>query len=130
MSWVALATARYEEMRLFYGRTLGCAIVDEWDRPGARATVFDLNGLRLEVLDATRERGLAPGEPGDRVHLVLEVDDVDAFRRDHRLGGPEPVDTSWGARVLSLRDPDGLPVTVLARRPGDEAAPRPPTPTA
>jgi catechol 2,3-dioxygenase-like lactoylglutathione lyase family enzyme len=126
VSWVALVTTRYDEMCVFYGRTLGCPVVDGWDRPGARATVFDLRGLRLEVLDGTRERSGALGDPKDRVHLVLEVEDVDAFRR--RLGeAPEPRDTSWGARILRLRDPDGIPVSVLAWRPGGE---RPPTPTA
>ena len=126
MSWVALATSRYDEACAFYGRTLGCPVVDGWDRPGARATVFDLTGLRLEILDATREKAMALGDPKDRVHLVLEVEDVDAFAR--RLGeAPEPQGTSWGARILRLRDPDGIPVTVLSRRPGGS---RPPAPTA
>lgn len=126
MSWVALSTARYDEACAFYGGTLGCPVVDGWDRPAGRATVFDLAGLRLEVLDATRERAMPLGDPKDRVHLVLEVKDLDAFRR--RLGGeaPETHDTSWGARILRLRDPDGIPVTVLAWTPLGE---RPPTPT-
>lgn len=127
MSWVALATARYEETCAFYGSTLGCPVVDGWDRPAGRATVFDLGGMRLEVLDATRESAMPLGDPKDRVHLVLEVEDMDAFRR--RIPGQalEPHDTSWGARVLKLRDPDGIAVTVLAWKPGGS---RPPTPTA
>jgi catechol 2,3-dioxygenase-like lactoylglutathione lyase family enzyme len=127
VGWVALATARYEEACAFYGTTLGCPVVDGWDRPGARATVFDLGGMRLEVLDAAREGKMALGDPKDRVHLVLEVSDVDAFRRRLRGEAPEPHDTSWGARLLRLRDPDGIPVTVLAPRRGGA---RPPTPTA
>jgi catechol 2,3-dioxygenase-like lactoylglutathione lyase family enzyme len=126
VSWVALATARYEAACAFYGRTLGCPVVDGWDRPGARATVFDLGGMRLEVLDATREKAMALGDPKERVHLVYEVPDVDAVRK--RCGeAPEPQDTSWGARLLRLRDPDGIPVTVLAWKPGRS---RPPAPTA
>ena len=127
MSWVALATTRYDAVRAFYGTTLGCPVVDGWDRPGARATVFDLNGLRLEILDATREKAMALGDPKDRVHLVLEVEDVDAFRRRHAGEAPEPQATSWGARILRLRDPDGIPVTVLSWRPGSSG---PPAPTA
>ena len=126
MSWVALATARYEETCAFYGKILGCPVVDGWDQPAGRATVFDLSGLRLEVLDASREPRMTLGDPQDRVHLVLEVGDVDAFRR--KLSGevPEPLDTSWGARVLRLRDPDGIAITILAWRPGGS---RPPAPT-
>jgi catechol 2,3-dioxygenase-like lactoylglutathione lyase family enzyme len=127
VSWVALATARYEETCAFYGATLGCPVVDGWERPSARATVFDLSGLRLEVLDASRERTAALGDPKDRIHLVLEVADVNAFRRRMQGEAPEPRDTSWGARILQLRDPDGIPVTVLAWRAG---GPCPPLPTA
>lgn len=127
MSWVALATTRYEAMCAFYGTTLGCPVVDGWERPSARATVFDLQGMRLEVLDAGRGKGILLGDPKDRVHLVLEVEDADAFRRSIKGEAPEPHDTSWGARILPLRDPDGIPVTVLAWRPG---GPRPPAPTA
>ncbi|MCK6458471.1 MAG: VOC family protein [Planctomycetes bacterium] len=126
MSWVALATTRYEEACAFYGTTLGCPVVDGWDRPAARVTVFDLNGLRLEVLDARRERAMALGDPKDRVQLVLQVADVDAFRGRIKGEAPEPHETSWGARILQLRDPDGIPVTVLAWRPGGS----PPAPTA
>jgi catechol 2,3-dioxygenase-like lactoylglutathione lyase family enzyme len=127
VSWVALATARYDEVCAFYGETLGCPVVDGWDRPAGRATVFDLNGMKLEVLDATRERSMPLGDPEQRVHLVLEVSDVDAFRRRFQGEAPEPHDTSWGARVLPLEDPDGIPVTVLSWRPGGAT---PPTPTA
>ncbi|HEX5137545.1 MAG TPA: VOC family protein [Planctomycetota bacterium] len=127
MSWVALATRRYDAVCAFYGTTLGCPVVDGWDRPSARATVFELNGMRLEVLDASRERAVALGDPKDRVHLVLEVANVDAFRSGIKGEVPEPHDTSWGARVLPLRDPDGIPVTVLAWTKGGT---RPPAPTA
>jgi catechol 2,3-dioxygenase-like lactoylglutathione lyase family enzyme len=127
VSWVALLTARYDEMCAFYGTTLGCPVVDGWERPSGRATVFDLKGMRLEILDASRERAMALGEPKDRLHLVLEVEDVDAFRRRIKGEVPEPRETSWGARTLTLRDPDGIPVTVLAWRPGGT---RPPAPTA
>lgn len=128
MSWVALATARYDEACSFYGKTLGCPVVDGWDQPAGRATVFDLgNGMRLEILDASREKAMTLGDPKDRVHLVVEVADVDAFRKRIRGEAPEPHDTSWGARILKLRDPDGIAVTVLSWKPG---GPRPPTPTA
>jgi len=76
--------------------------------------VFDLGGLRLEILDNGREASrLRLGEAADRIHLVLEVGDVDAVWR--RLGGPAPAPrvAPWGARLFQIRDPDGVPVTVL-----------------
>jgi len=125
VSRVALATTRYEAMCAFYGTTLGCPVIDGWERPDARATVFDLRGLRLEILDAGREKGIPLGDPKDRVNLVLEVEDVDAFRGRIMGEAPEPRETSWGARILQLRDPDGIPVTVLAWRPGGSRPPAP-----
>jgi catechol 2,3-dioxygenase-like lactoylglutathione lyase family enzyme len=127
VGWVALATSRYDEACAFYGGTLGRPVADSWDRPSGRATVFDMGGYRLEVLDVSRERAIALGDPKDRLHLVVEVEDVDVFRRERLGEAPEPHDTSWGARILRLRDPDGIPVTVLSWRPGGL---RPPTPTA
>lgn len=127
MSWVALATTRYDETCAFYDKTLGCAVVDGWDQPAGRATVFDLGGMKLEILDASREKAMPLGDPKDRVHLVIEVTDVDAFRKKIKGEAAEPHDTSWGARILRLRDPDGIAVTVLSWKPGGA---RPPTPTA
>jgi len=112
---LALATHRFEESCRFYGELLGCAVLDGWDRPGARARVFDLFGVRLEVLDAERESGMRPGAPGDLVHLVVECEDLAAMRGRLRVDAPEPVATSWGARLFALRDPDGIAVTFLQR---------------
>jgi catechol 2,3-dioxygenase-like lactoylglutathione lyase family enzyme len=114
VSYVALATRQFEALTDFYGKALGFAVLRQWDRPNSRGCVFDLNGLKLEILDATRERtALEPGPAGDRVHLVIEVADVDAACRDLVIDVPSPVTTSWGARTFSLRDPDGTPVHYL-----------------
>lgn len=116
MSYIALATERYEEMVRFYGETLGFAAARGWDRPGARGRVFDLGGgLRLEILDAVgQKRPLTLGPADDRCHIVVEVPDVDAARAALRIAAaPEPVTTSWGARLFQLRDPDGVSVWFL-----------------
>ena len=114
MSFIALATRRYAEVVDFYGTALGFPAVRSWDRPRGRGCVFDLGGLKLEILDALREQ--APqqlGDPGERVNVVVEVDDLDAMRSRLPIATPEPFATSWGARLFSLRDPDGIPVWFL-----------------
>jgi catechol 2,3-dioxygenase-like lactoylglutathione lyase family enzyme len=78
MNYVAMATARFDEVIRFY-TNLGFKKVRGWDRPNGRGQVLELGGL-----DDTRG------------HLPIET--------------PEPVDTSWGARLLKLRDPDGIRV--------------------
>ena len=115
MSYVALATDAFDEVVRFYGDLLGFPIVAKWDRANGRGRRFDLNGgLRLEVLDNQRERNpLQLGVPGDRVHVVVEVGDIDAVRGRLAIVTPAPVTTSWGARLFQVRDPDGVAVTFL-----------------
>lgn len=114
MSYVALATDRYDAVVRFYGEGLGLPVVDQWDRPGARGMRFDLGGLRLEILDNGRkEQPLHLGETSDRFHIVVEVDDIDLAWRRIQVDAPKPQATSWGTRVFRLDDPDGVPVTFL-----------------
>lgn len=114
MSYIALATLRFDEVAQFYGVILGFPTIRTWDRPRGRGCVFDLDGLRLEILDASREQ--APqklGEPGERVNLVVEVADIEAIRTGLGFETPAPVATSWGAKVFRVCDPDGVPVWFL-----------------
>jgi catechol 2,3-dioxygenase-like lactoylglutathione lyase family enzyme len=114
MSYVALVTNDFERVVRFYGTDLGFSVRRRWDEPNARGCVFDLNGLELEILDNRREqRSMELPPPGDRVHLVVEVDDVDAEHRRLAISAPPPADTSWGTRLFRLSDPDGVRVTFL-----------------
>ena len=115
MSYVALATDAFEEVAHFYGALLGFPVAAEWDRANGRGRRFDAGGgLRLEVLDNRRERHPLPlGAPGDRLHVVVEVDDIDAARNRIAFAAPAPAATSWGARLFQVRDPDGVAVTLL-----------------
>lgn len=115
MSYIALATLRFAETLAFYRDRLGFPVLRAWERPGARGSMLDLGGgLRLELLDAAVERRpLELGSVGDRCHLVIEVADLDALHA--RLGplAPEPMTTSWGARLVRFADPDGIPISFL-----------------
>ena len=114
MSYAALATDRFDEVALFYGTLLGFPVVEEWDRDNARGRRFELGGLRLEIVDNSRERNpLSLGEPADRFHVVVEVEDIEAVRDGIATEAPPTQDTSWGARIFQVRDPDGVPVTFL-----------------
>ena len=114
VSYVALATDQFDDVVRFYGSALGFPVVDQWDRPNGRGLRFDVGGMRLEILDNGRERKpLRLGEPDDRFHVVIEVDDVDLAWRRIQVEAPKPQTTSWGARLFQLRDPDGVPVTFL-----------------
>jgi catechol 2,3-dioxygenase-like lactoylglutathione lyase family enzyme len=114
VSYLAVATNRFETMTSFYGEILGFPIVAEWDRAHGRGKRFNLGGLRLEILDNARERRALPlGEPADRFHIVVEVEDIEAARDHIAIPAPAAQATSWGASLFMLRDPDGVPVTFL-----------------
>lgn len=114
MSYVALATDRFDEIVRFYGEDLGFPTVAEWDRANGRGRRFDLGGLRLEILDNARERrSLTLGEPAERFQIIVEVEDLEAARCGIAIAAPPPQPTSWGARLFQIRDPDGVPVTFL-----------------
>lgn len=115
MSYVVLATDAFDAVAQFCGELLGFPAAAEWDRAHGRGKRFDLGGgLRLEILDNRRERAPLPLDtPGDRVHVVVEVPDIDAAHRRLAVSAPAPQAVSWGARLFALRDPDGMPVTFL-----------------
>jgi catechol 2,3-dioxygenase-like lactoylglutathione lyase family enzyme len=114
MSYVALATNAFDAVTTFYGEDLGFPVVEEWDRPTGRGRRFDLLGLRLEILDNARERRpLRLGTPADRIHLVVEVSDLDTACDSFSIAAPPPHIVSWGARLFEVRDPDGVSITFL-----------------
>ena len=114
MSYAALATDRFDEVAYFYGETLRFPLVATWDRPRGRGRRFDLGGMRLEVLDNQREpHPLGLGELADRLHLVIEVADINAAHARLPLPAPTPQTATWGARLFAVRDPDGVSVTFL-----------------
>ena len=53
------------------------------------------------------------GTPGDRVHVVVEVADIDDARQGLAVPAPAPQPVSWGAQLFQVRDPDGVAVTFL-----------------
>ena len=114
MSYVALATHRFDEMLAFYHQRLGLELIDQFQRPGARGAFVNLGqGARLELIDATAQaRPMQLHDTADdRLHIVIEC--VDIAAEAHRLDLPSPKKVSWGALVSTLRDPDGLSVWFL-----------------
>jgi catechol 2,3-dioxygenase-like lactoylglutathione lyase family enzyme len=117
MSYVAMVTDRYDEMVRFYGEDLGFEAVRQWGRDNARGVRFDLDGIRLELIDNQRERNpLSLGSPADRFHVVIEVDDIEVARQRIKIDAPPARTTSWGAEIFELHDPDGIRVTFLRWR--------------
>jgi len=68
--------------------------------------------VEFDVGGATFGIGNVPdnGKPGEAQGLVLEVDDLDAYRRTLSMRGvesTEPKTTPYNCAISMLRDPDG-----------------------
>ena len=114
MSYISLATDRFDEVVHFYGAELAFPVIDQWDRPNKRGLCFDLGGgMRLEILDNARESDpVCLGTPADRFNVVIEVDDIEVVRRRIK-GAPPARATSLGVQLFQIRDPDAVPITFL-----------------
>jgi len=111
MSYFAIATRRFDQMLDFYAGKLRLPILESFERPGARGAFVDLGGsARLELIDSdVQKRPLNISEiADDRLSVVIETTAIDRLATELNLPEPEPV--SWGARVIRLRDPDGIGV--------------------
>ena len=114
MSYIAFATNVFEGVTAFYGETLGFPVVAQWDRNRGRGKRFDLGGgLRLEILDNLREPHPVTLDVSQRVHVVIEVQDIQVAWERLKVSAPAPVLVSWGASLFQIGDPDGVPVTFL-----------------
>ena len=86
MSYVALATDRFDEVVHFYRELLQLPVADAWDRDEARGIRFDAGGMQLEILDNSRQRQpLQLGDAAERLHIVIEVEDIEAARSSYML---------------------------------------------
>ena len=56
---------------------------------------------------------LTLGEPADRFHVVVEVEDIEDARHRIKIEAPPSQAVSWGAHLFQVRDPDGIPITFL-----------------
>jgi catechol 2,3-dioxygenase-like lactoylglutathione lyase family enzyme len=111
---LALITDIYEEVTHFYGDLLRFPVVEQWNRANARGVRYNLGDMRLEVLDNQREREpLTLGDSAVRFQVVVEVGDIEEARARIDMEAPPTWETSWGARLFQLQDPDGVPVTFL-----------------
>lgn len=122
MSFVALVTDRFDEMAAFYGLTMGFAEVKRWERSNGRGIRFDLGSLVLELVDNQRKSSpLKLRGATNRVHLVVELDDINDVRQKIPLATGEPTTTAWGAKLLEFTDPDGTTLTLLQWTANDQS---------
>jgi hypothetical protein len=70
--------------------------------------------MKLELLDNQREPEPSLFPPvSDRLHIVVEVVDIDDARTRITVESPEAQRVSWGALLFQIRDPDGTSITYL-----------------
>lgn len=120
--WSGVVTEKVQESRDFYVRLFGCQVLYEGE-----GSWFVLLGLGESELGLMKP-GLdfqapiyRPAFQGQGMWITVDVDDVDAqYARIRSLGVPIEVelrDEPWGDRHFAVRDPNGIGVDVVERRP-------------
>jgi catechol 2,3-dioxygenase-like lactoylglutathione lyase family enzyme len=112
-------TLNFDAMCRFYGGALGMAVVDSWDRPDSRGSVFAPQGAvantTIEVLELgdVCVEGVAPVN----VVLTLFVDDATVVHDELDRAGVGITrgleDAPWGHRSFGIDDPDGLRIWIV-----------------
>ena len=106
----------------WYQDVLGCVVKDRWESDGKLMGVEMGAGPAVTFMlgqdDWKKGRDRAKGE-GFRL-FGQTTQDVDRLAAQIRARGgtlaQEPTDESWGARVLSVQDPDGYKITIFKKK--------------
>jgi predicted enzyme related to lactoylglutathione lyase len=106
----------FEASAAFYRAGLALPVDHEWDYGGGdRGIVFFAASGMIELL------GLAPGSEYVKpqgVDMLIQVDDADRWLKYAQERGLvvllEPTTFPWGHRVIRLRDPDGVTVSLFS----------------
>jgi uncharacterized glyoxalase superfamily protein PhnB len=107
-------TRNYEAMLRFYGNDLGMKVVEAWDEPGNRGTLFSpgekVGSAVIEVIELGEEA--VPGVKPVNVALSIEVDDIDKWHGQLLRTGVTIArgleDAPWEHRSFGVDDPDGF----------------------
>lgn len=110
---ITLFVEDLEAAKRFYREVFSLPVKFEDDD----SAVFDFGNTIINLLKATAVLELiepavvARPEPGARLQLTIEVDDVDAMCAELATRGVElldgPIDRRWGVRTASFTDPGG-----------------------
>lgn len=118
--WSGIITDRLAESKAFYTRLFGCKVLFDSDW----FVLLELGGGELGLLAAGLEEQadvFRPASDGKGLWVVVDVDEVDAtYERFLSMGIAITVplrDEPWGDRHFVVRDPNGVPVDVVYRRP-------------
>jgi len=109
----------YAATYAFYRSGLGLSVDHEWDYgAGDCGVVFFAASGMIELLSLAPDSEYVKPQG---IQMLIEVDDVDLWFRMSQERGlqilQEPVTYPWGHRVLRLKDPDGVVVSLFSAVP-------------
>ncbi|HBH40032.1 MAG TPA: glyoxalase/bleomycin resistance/extradiol dioxygenase family protein [Curvibacter sp.] len=120
--WSGVVTEKVQESRDFYVRLFGCQVLYEGE--GGWFVLLCLGESELGFMKPGLDFQAPiyrPAFQGQGMWITVDVDDVDAqYARIRGLGTPIEVelrDEPWGDRHFAVRDPNGIGVDVVERRP-------------
>jgi predicted enzyme related to lactoylglutathione lyase len=121
LSRVVIKVKDYRTSFEFYKNVLGLKLFNSWQRKDSWGAIFTAGGGMLEIIWYPSGEGLEECNyfiGKDKLEIYLEVNDIDIQHRRLTAAGANvigsPHDTPWGFRILTLKDPDNVPL-ILAQ---------------
>lgn len=107
---VLVGTTDFERSASFYGGLLGFAVVEQWEGPDGRGTLYRAaSGGVIEIFEDSPQH---PFEAPAGVKVAIEVDDAAELFGRLATADVEIIDRigerPWGHRNFEIRDPSGL----------------------
>jgi catechol 2,3-dioxygenase-like lactoylglutathione lyase family enzyme len=103
------AARDYDASVTFYRDGLELPVVESWDDPDGKGTVFQAAAGQIEVLETTDDH---PYTVPQGIRIAFEVEDIDEYYRDLLARSVtverEPTDWPWKHRNIEVHDPDGI----------------------
>jgi len=123
LQYVLLCPKDWDRSRHFWQDVLGLEVAADWSDDRHGATALRLGGFHLIVAgkEETRDKDIGfPMEHG-KYYIYVKVKGLDALVTHLKsqnvsiLGGP--VKVHWGPQIVTVRDPEGVPVMFVEGNP-------------
>jgi len=120
-----IKAADYRQSFAFYHDILGLKLQSSWQRKDSWGALFAAGAVTIEIIwfpSGEEFQDCSFTLPRKKVSVDFEVHDIDILYS--RLSASEieiinePHDTSWGVRMFSILDPDGIVISFVQPKGG------------
>ncbi len=119
LSRIVIKVKDYRKSFEFYKDILGLKLSSSWQRKDSWGALFSAGNAIVEIIwfpdgDDSLDCGYVMERK--KVRIDFEVHDIDILHKRFSDTGLDiadiPHDVPWGFRIFTIKDPDGIPITL------------------